>query len=161
VIKTGKGLIAIILIVVVIAVVAFVAYPMFSGGENKAKALQPDMSVFPEGWSVESSESVADSAGLMNKTYLSREWYVKSPTERVVVSIQVFPSADKATEDYNRLYGFFGPGTPVSKFDKCFKSSGNDYYFQKGNAVGQVLIVGSSLTPAQINAILDNIAGKA
>jgi len=151
-------LIALVLIVVVIAVVAFIAYPMFLG-DNKAKAMQPDLSSFPDGWSVKSSESVDSSSGLISKEYYSREWYVKG-TEHIVAAIQVFPSADKAAESYDRFLDFHGPGTPVTKFDKCFKSGG-DYYFVKGNTVGQVLTsFAPSLTAADINSILDSIEGK-
>jgi len=158
----GKGLIAVVLIVAVIAVVAFIAYPMFFGDKNAAKKLQPEISAFPDGWSVDKSYSTTTASGALDglDSY-SKERYYKGTTDQVIVVIQVFSSVEKATANYDFVHGFYSPGTPVTKFDKCFKDSAGNYYFQSGKVTGQVLpIMGTSLTQAQIDAILSSIEGK-
>ena len=155
-------MIAIVLIVVVVAVVAFIAYPMFFGEKNAAKKMQPDLSAFPDGWSVDKEYSTTAASGSIDglDSY-SKERYYKGTTDQVIVVIQVFSSAEKATANYDNVRTFFGPGTSVTKFDKCFKDSSGNYYFQKGKVTGQVLpVLGTSLTPAQIDAVLSSIEGK-
>ena len=161
----GKGAIfAVVILIAIVAVVAFIAYPMFFG-DNKAVKLQPDVDAFPAGWKVDQSASASWSEGTTNKDWMSRERFVDAgETEHVVVQIYVFTTVEKANASYNGLKTSFGGGGSAwvpTGADIGFKSLQNDFYFQKGTVVVQILTsVPSTLTQTQIDSIATNIIGK-